>query len=236
MKHIKIILFAFFASIIFVSCISDDETSTVYSDVYVLKRIINDTVSYAPTHFTYSNVALESAIAESDAGETITLTPYEGSTYYMAYVPEESDYSTEIPDETGFTYTITTQSGDVIESYDELTYDNIDFPTITTAEYNDVTDIIELAWTAVSGADGYVLVFYNNTGETLVGGFSFSEDETECEIDVSAVSWDITPDSGEECYVEIQAYAYEPSYTEGYQSYNIQEVSIAKKTFTWLQQ
>jgi len=235
MKYIKISLFAFFACIFFVSCFSDEETVTVYSDVYVLKRIINDATNYAPTHFTYSNVSLESAIAESDEGETITLSSYQGSTYYMAYVPEESDYSAEIPEETGFTYTITTQSGEVVQSYDELTYDNIDFPTITTAEYVDSTDIIELAWTAVSGADGYVLVFYNSVGEALVGGFSLADDETECEIDVSAVSWDITPDSGEECYVEVQAYAYEPSYTDGYQSYNIQEVSIAKKTFLWLQ-
>ncbi len=233
MKHIRNILFTALATVFLGSCLSDEETINVYSDVYVFKRTINDTMRYATTHFTYANVALESVIAESNAGETVSLISHEGSSYYMAYIPEEDEYSTELPEETEFSYTVTTQSGEVIEDYDQLTYDDMDLPAVSSAGYDESTNLIEVAWTSVNGADGYVVVFYNSSGEALTGGFSYTEDDTECEIDVSTISWEITPDSGEECYVEVQAYAYESGSDDTYQAYNIQEVSIAQKAFIW---
>jgi hypothetical protein len=237
MRRIRNFTLMLITSVILASCFGDDAESKfeVYTDAYVLKKMAGDEEVYARIFYAYANQLMRTASATEmgGSGETINLLQDPRSVFTMSKIPQGSDYKPYAPATSDYLFQVTSESGITDESQDFLSFDDIDITEITKTEFSDNNKYLDIAWTEVNGADGYLIKIFNMEGMEIVNSYGFSADILEYRLNIVLENWIELPEQGETYVIEVRAYAYEPDFPVGYDAYNIQEVSIAESEIVW---
>jgi len=237
MRKITNFVLIVITSVALVSCFGDDTEPQfeVFTDAYVLKKKMGDEEVYARAFYAYANQLIKSASATEigGAGEKITLTQDPRSVYTFSKIPQESDYAPYPPAASDYLFQVTSEGGITKESQDFLSFDDIGIPEITKVEFAEIDKYLDVAWTEVAGADGYLLKILNDEGTEIINGYGFSTDILEYRLNIVLENWFETPEQGKTYIVEVHAYAYEPQTEPGYEAYNVQEVSVSESNIIW---
>lgn len=238
MRKFENFVFVLLSALLLVSCFGDEaeEAFDASSDAYIIKKYVGDEAVYGTVFYTYANQIMRSVSASEmgGSGEKINLTQDPGSLYTMSKKPQSSDFKPYPSAANEYLFEIVSESGVNKENYDFLSHDDIEIAEITKAGFNDIGKLLEIEWTAVEGADGFVVKIQNEEGINISVSPGFDPDILDYTINVVLEDWLIVPESGKTYTIQIHAFAYEPEYEEGYQFYNIQEVSIAETPIVWL--
>lgn len=237
MRRIRIYALMLITAFALASCFGDDEGSEieVFTDAYVLKKMAGDEEVFAKTFYAYANQLMRSASATEigGSGEKIELTQDPRSIYTFSKIPQQSDFNPYPPATVDYLFQVTSESGITKESTDFLSFDNIDITDITKTEFTENNKYLDIAWTEVTGADGYLIKIYNTEGVEIMNSYGFDTDILEYRLNILLENWIILPEQGETYILQLHAYAYEPEFEAGYDAYNIQEVSIAENEIIW---
>ena len=237
MRRITNYVLIVITSVALVSCFGDDTESQfeVLTDAYVLKKKSGDEEVYARAFYAYANQLINSATATEigGAGEKITLTQDPRSVYTYSKIPQVSDFNPYPPATSDYLFQVTSEGGIIKESQDFLSFDDIDIPDITKVEFAEIDKYLDVAWTEVDGADGYLLKILNEEGTEIIDGYGFSTDILEYRLNILLENWFETPEQGKTYIVEVHAYVYEPQVEPGYEAYNVQEVSVSDAEIIW---
>lgn len=225
-------------SFVFISCFSDDDLKDnleVYVDAYVIKKNIGDVTSYAPAFFAYGNQLLRSVTVTEigGSGETIDLTQDFTSILTMSKRPDNNDFLPYPPAASDYLFEVTAESGVTVEEYDFLAYSDMGIPTVTQAEFTNNNKLLEVAWSDVAGADGYMVKILNSEGTEISAGSGFEAGTNSYTINIVLENWYEAPEPGQTYSVQVHAFAYEAEFEPGYEVYNVQEVSIGETTIVW---
>ncbi|MEN8117668.1 MAG: hypothetical protein ABFS16_11855 [Bacteroidota bacterium] len=221
-----------------VSCFSDDDLVDdfeVITDAYVIKKKSGEEPVYAVSFYAFANQFMRSVTATEmgGSGEKINLAQDPTSILVMSKKPQESDFRSYAPATSDYLFQVVAESGISVDSYDFLSYDDIDIPEIVKTEFNESNKLLEIDWNEAEGADGYLVKILNSEGTEISVSQGFENDVTDYTINVVLESWVVVPEPGETYTIQVHAFAYEPEFDEGYEVYNVQEVSIAEESIVW---
>ena len=234
----KFIVSTLAISIIFVSCLSDDDLEDsleVYTDAYVIKKKIGNQPGYAPIFFAYANQLLRavSVTEMGGSGQRFNLTQDPTSITTMSRRPQASDFKAYPPAASDYQFQITAESGVNVEKHDFLDYDDIPIPEITKAEFSENNKMLEILWSDVSNADGFLVKIVDSEGYEISTSNGLDSGTNSYTINIVLEDWYTAPESGQSYSIQVHAFAYEAEYDTGYEVYNIQEVSIAEESLEW---
>ncbi|MFV0592293.1 MAG: hypothetical protein ACK5M7_12975 [Draconibacterium sp.] len=214
------------------SCNDDDDVPfSITGDVVTFKQMINDSVSYAPAYYAYGNYKMTSAKVTLPSGDSITLTDneYGQSTYYQ--YPDSTDFSTEIPEEGTYTFTVVNE-GITHSATDELEVKNLEIPTITevTAAAGTANGTLTVNWESDTNTDNYVVWLKNDSGEVIFATKSLPNTSTTYIISAST-GFTKQFESGKSYTVEVHALLYEDSALD--YLYNVEMIAIGSEDIVW---
>lgn len=214
----------------------DDDTFNVYGDVVFMKKKIDDQVVNAVAYYAYANRSIASAtVTLPNSGGTVELAPFGSSTYTYLVEPANSDYSTEMPVEGNYLFSITDSKGENIEVSDEQESDNLSFITLDSLDFNESNVWLYLEWNEVSGADSYVVKLLDSSGNVVFNGYSSDADVPEYYVSYYYTTgvWSSAPVKGQTYTLSIQCNKYDADATDEDYVYNIQEVSVYEQQIVW---
>ncbi|MDX1283580.1 MAG: hypothetical protein R3182_01145, partial [Draconibacterium sp.] len=116
---------------------------------------------------------------------------------------------------------------------DFLDYDDIPIPEITKAEFSENNKMLEILWSDVSNADGFLVKIVDSEGYEISTSNGLDSGTNSYTINIVLEDWYTAPESGQSYSIQVHAFAYEAEYDTGYEVYNIQEVSIAEESLEW---
>jgi hypothetical protein len=217
------------------ACNDDDNTAEfeVIGDVFVTKKMMNDEDRYAPSYYAYGTHPMTAAKATTPDDTEITLEAAPGVSSTWLKVPEEEDYTTNIPDAGTYKFTVTHEAVEH-ETTDALSYEDLEYTDITSKEMS--SGVLTLKWEAAPEADGHMVRLLNPTGDIVFGSAFVLKQGTQLEIGPNngTGTWlNGYPNTGEEYKLELHAFAFESNAPDNQTSYHIQEVSITQDTVTW---
>ena len=231
------IVFVFLTSLIMVSCFSKDSQTEleVYSDAYVIKKMINDKPMYAVTFFAYGNQIMRSGTVTEigGSGEYLKLGLNPNSIFTLVHWPIDSDFKPYPPPAAEFKFNVTAESGLTSESSDYLNINDINIPTIVKTEFSENKKLINITWTSVTGADGYVLKVAEENGNIIYATDGMVPTVTNYTINLLTGNWTKRVESGNTYTIQVHAFAYEEDTDDFYNVYNVEELSIGEKSILW---
>jgi len=237
-KDLKKIAFVFFVSFLLVSCFSDDTQTAleVYTDAYMIKKIVGEEPLYAVAFYAYGNQMMNSGTVTEvgGSGAQINLGISPSSIFTLVRIPVESDYKPYLPSVTEYKFKITSSTGTVSESTDKLNIQNLATPTITKTEISENKKLVNLVWTAVSKADGYVVKVADKNGVFIYSSEGLKAGITSYTINLLIGNWTKTIEFGETYSIQVHAFVYEADADDFYNVYNVEEISIGEKSVLWV--
>ena len=231
------IVIAFLTSLIMVSCFSKDTQTEleVFTDAYVIKKMINDRPMYAVTFFAYGNQMMRSGTVTEIGGSggylNLGLNP--NSIFTLVHWPVESDFKPYPPSATEYKFNVTAESGITNESTDYLNINDIEIPVILKTVFSDNKKLIDVTWTSVARADGYVLKVAEENGNIIYATDGMIPTVTSYTINLLTGNWTKPVESGNTYTIEVHAFAYEEDADDFYNVYNVEELSIGEKSILW---
>ncbi|MEN8117669.1 MAG: hypothetical protein ABFS16_11860 [Bacteroidota bacterium] len=218
-----------------ISCDDDKDTIAfkVVGDVFVVKRKIDDETKFANAYYAYGTHSMSLAKVTTPDGTAIQLNPLgdQANTYQVE--PKMNDYATDLPEPGNYTFDVINE--DIPhQAIDLLEFDNIDYPTITSTEYNNASQTLTVEWETVEQADKYVVKMANNVGVIVYDvGQLLPNTMTSFQIDPNVGNWTEEPIIGTSYTVEVYAYLYENGTDADDFKFHIQEISVGEKEIVW---
>ena len=235
LKTFRNIGFALFIAFTFNACLDDSEPDfEMVGDVYVIKKIVDNEIKYAPAYFAYGNVGMSSAsVALPDGGGSLQLNGVSKSvTYYKE--PTESDFSSTYPAEGTYVFNATSYKDVEYESSDILESDDLEIPQIDSVGFTAGDQALYIGWDEVSGAEGYFIKLLDSNGVTIFNSYSIASGETDYIIIPGASGqWDDSPETNEVYTILLHTYTFDADANQTNNAYNIQDVSIGESEVTW---
>jgi len=237
MRRIRNYALIVITAVLLGSCFGDDDDPQieVFTDAYILKKMAGEDEVYARTFYAYANKLMKSATATEigGSGEKIELTQDPRSIYTFSKIPQQSDFIPNPPATSDYLFQVTSEDGITKESQDFLSFDDIEITEITKTEFTENNKYLDIAWTEVSDADGYLVKIYNTEGIEIMTSYGFDTDILDYRLNVVLENWIIIPEQGETYLLQVHTYVYEQDVEPGYEAYNIQEVTIAETEIIW---
>lgn len=222
---------------IMVSCFNNDtETEPeIFNDAYLIKKMVGTEAQYAVAFYAYGNLVLSSGTVTEvgGSGTQINLGMHPSSVFTLSKIPAASDYKPYPPANTEYKFKITTSTGATIESTDKLTVQNLATPTITKIEFSENKKLVNVVWTAVPKADGYVVKVADKDGVYIFSSEGFAAGVTNCTLNLLTGNWTKTMDLDETYTIQVHAFMYETNTDDLYNIYNVEEISIDDKPIFW---
>ncbi|MBN2774732.1 MAG: hypothetical protein JXR31_10815 [Prolixibacteraceae bacterium] len=238
MKTFRIINLILPLIIIFslISCDLSDNTTEfkVVPEVIILKKVINDTTKYAVAYYAYANKGIESAqVTPPGSSSAVELNTYEEAVITFAKVPDESDFSTVMPEFGQYNFNVQSKDGDIVEDFDVLTDIFLDTPVFSKIAFNSQNMSVRVEWSPVLNSDKYFVRLLNSDREMIYTGYEVDPDSTGYTMRTTDAGWDQVPLSGSNYTLQLNAVSYENNIdlTEYY--YHVNAISIAENEITW---
>lgn len=232
-QFLPVLLLAF----IFTSCLEETrkEAFDVMVDAYTVKRVIDNEPEFAQAFIAYSNQPMLGAtVSKSDnSGPVIQLAQNPSSVFIYMKDPNAYDFRPGIPENAEYKFTVTSESGNAIEKFDELKPKNLAIPQIDSLTIDDAEKLLSFEWNKVNGADGYIVKVLDLNGKTIFTSEGLPEDAHGYYLSLLTGNWIDSINFGDDYILELHAFAYEDSALESNNIYNVEEISIAQFRFTW---
>ena len=228
------IAFVILSSFILVSCFSDNTETPleVYSDAYMIKKMVGDEPMYAITFYAFGNQMMRSGTVTEigGSGVPINLGLNPNSIFTLWEWPSGNDFRPYPPNAVEYKFNVTVESGLSNESIDYLNPKDISIPVITTAAFGDNNKLIDVAWSSVTGADGFLVKVAEENGNIIYTSDGILPTITNYTINLLAGNWTKPVEPGNTYIMEVHAFAYEADADEFYKVYNVEEISIGTKS------
>jgi hypothetical protein len=231
------IVFVFLISFMLVSCFSKDTQTEleVYTDAYVIKKMINDEPMYAITFYAYGNQMMRSGTVTEigGSGVRIDLGLNPNSIFTLWKWPSESDFRPYPPSASEYQFSVTAESGLNNESTEYLNPKDIAIPVITKAAFSDNNKLIDVTWNPVAGADGFLVKVAEENANIIYTSDGMLPTITNYTINLLAGNWTKPVEQGNTYTIEVHAFVYEADADDFYKVYNVEEISIGTKSLAW---
>ncbi len=216
------------------SCDDDDDLGefNYYGDVVLAKRMLDDTIKYAPMYYAYGNRTITSAEVELPDGETISLSASSYSTATFYDLPDISDYSTSTPDFGEYTFTLENE-GIEYTTTDTLVNNSLDIPVIDSVSFSYDELYVEWELPDDNEPDSYLVRMVDEDYETVFTGVLMNNTVYAYIISSASGTFDQTPVDGETYMVEVQAFQYEDDASSSNYLYNVNNMAIATEEVIW---
>lgn len=235
-QKIKNFVFALFASLVLVSCFKDNDEIAleVNTDVYMIKRLVDEQPVYGLAYYAYGNQIMRSGTVTQigGLGEQINLGLNPKSIFTLSKEPAGSDYKNILPAASEFLFNVTSETGLSDESSDFLNVKNIGIPEILNLEIGANQKLVNVTWKSVSGIDGYVVKVAEEDGTYIYNSGGMEPDNTTYTINVLTGNWTKPIEVGSTYIIEVHAFAYEDDADEDYAAFNVEEISIGAQNVT----
>lgn len=230
----KKIVFVLFASLFLVSCFNNDNDTNleVNTDVYMLKKIVGDQPVYGVSFYAYGNQIMKSGTVTQvgGLGDQINLGLNPHSIFTLSKDPNENDYKLYLPAASEYLFKVTAESGSTVESKDFLNATDIGIPTIVKTEVGVNQKFVDVSWTAVSGADGYMIKIADANGNYIFSSEGLEPGINTYTINLLTGNWVSPVEVGSAYSIQVHAFAYEENADPLYAAFNVEEISIGEKT------
>ena len=229
-------IIAFFAGNVFVSCSNDsEEPFQVMTDAYYINQVLQGEERTAISFYAYANDHINSAKVATPAGGTIMLEDELGYSTTWMKEPEITEYSTTIPDEGTYQFTVISEDGVELIRNDVLEDVNLGIPALDTISYNATNVAYRVTWNELENADAYMVRVLNETRQIIFTGYTVGNDVFEYEIGQGANSgtWEESPQSSETYIFQLSAYAFDDDADSFNYAYNLQELSLSETEVIW---
>ena len=224
------------AGFTFVSCNDYEEELDVITDVYVINKMFENEVKSAAAYFAYGNKELMSvSVVFPNSAGNVALESYPGSIYTMAKEPKDADYKTTAPVNGNYSFTIQSANGETQQVPDLLSYEGLDIPEITKNKFSGTPLILELEWSDVTDADGYVVKMLDTDGKLVFNGYSVGGDVNKYTVTGTSNSgfWSTPAVNGESYVLQLNAFSYDAEANISNYVYNLSEISLAETQIVW---
>jgi hypothetical protein len=201
----------------------------------MIKKMFEDTPVFGVAYYAYGNKIMNSGTVTlvGGSGEQIDLGLNPGSIYTLYKEPSENDYYSNLPSAGEYKFNVLAEDGQTNESTDYLNVKNIGIPFILKAEIGDVQKLLDVTWTKVANADGYVVKISEDDGSLMYSTGAMSSESTTVSINLLAGNWSKPIEPGNTYIVEVNAFIYEDNIESYTAPYNLETISIATKTVTY---
>lgn len=240
-KRIGSLLMMLGAGVLFFTACDDDDDPIVldgYADVFVQKTKVGDVEKYAPVFYVGANKNLTSVTvtAPGEEAKQYELEKYWNSENNFRYLPVEADFSDVMLAAGEYTFElVSTDEADV----PLILKDNIEEGELGALE--GVVSVFEdgqmkTAWTALEGAESYLVKLYDADGELVFFSQPIKDDATEYAFSVSSQGWlnsGSVAQDGETYTLELTAFMYEEGVMDSQKVYNVQFASVDKQEVVW---
>lgn len=219
-----------------VSCNDNEEKLDVITDVYVINKMFDNEVKSAATYFAYGNKELMSvSVALPNSAGNVALESYPGSIYTMAKEPKDSDYKTTAPVNGNYSFSVQSADGETLQVPDILSYEGLDIPEFTKTTFSGTPFILELEWSDVTDADGYVVKMLDTDGKLVFNGYSVGGDVNKYTVTGTSNSgfWNTPAVNGESYVLQLNAFSYDAEANISNYVYNLSEISLAEIQIEW---
>lgn len=232
----RITILALLTGFTIVSCNDFDEELEVLTDVYVINKKFGGEVRSANAYYAYANQTLSGAtVTKPNNGGMVQLENYTGSIYTFAKEPVDSDYKTTAPVEGSYTFTVQGSNGETLQVTDVLDYANLGIPQFTKIKFSGTPLILELEWSDVTDADGFVIKMFDTQGKLVFNGYSIDDDVNKYTITGTSNSgfWNTPAVNGESYLLQVNAFSYDAEANQTNYIYNVSEISIGESQIVW---
>ncbi len=223
-------------SLILVSCFKNEEVALeADTDVYMIKKMSGETPVYGVAFYAYCNHVMKSGTVTQtgDLGSQVNLGLNPGSIYTLYKEPTENEFYGTLPEESEYRFNVVAENGQTSESSDYLKVKDLGIPTILKAEVGDVEKLLDITWTKITDADGYVVKIVEDNGSYIYSSGALSPETDTLSINLLVGNWTKTMEKGNTYNIEISAFAYEDNANALTAIYNIESISIAQMSITW---
>ena len=222
-------------SVLWTSCSKDDTENYEYvPDVFLVNQIMNNDTVHALTYYVFSNTEMANAtvVRSDDPNNEIEMSPYENSPFVMIFEPSDNDYTTE-PESAGmFLFTIESDNGITVQDSDYFDPQKLTVPKITELSYSLENNLI-VKWADVDDAQVYLVKVIDPDGTTIYMSNQMGSATNQVTLDSSHGTWSDQPEVGVSYTVQLHAIVYESGVNALNAAYNVEEISIGKKTIVW---
>lgn len=235
-KQLLILIFLLaIGNAIFTSCDKKEVVFDAVGDIYVVKRILNNEIVYAPTYYLYGNKSMSSVTVTPPEGETdaFSLEAYQNNTYTFYKGIDENDFSLTKPTVGNYTFDVIDAEGTVFQSSDLFGNNEIDLPVITEVTYDVNNSYFYLSWDLVTNADAYNIKLFDSDGELVYNSVALTSTSDEFSITANDGYWLETPSNNKIYSFELNAFLFDSDATDNDWSYNIQLIAVADTVATW---
>ena len=219
-----------------VSCFSDNTKTEleVYTDAYTVKKMVGGEAVYAVAFYAYGNQMMNSGnVTEiGGSGVQINLGINPGSIFTLWKWPSVSDFKPYPPSAADYKFVITAESGMNNESLDHLNPKNLAIPVIAKTELSENNKLINVTWTSVTGANGFLIKVSEESGNIIYSSDGMLPTVTSNTINILTGNWTKPVEPGKTYIIEVHAFAYEAGTDALYKAYNVEEISIGQKSVT----
>lgn len=217
-----------------VSCFGDENNASleVNTDVYMIKKIVGEQPVYGVSFYAYGNQIMRSGTVTQvgGLGEQINLGLNPRSIFTLSKEPNENDYKLYLPAASEYKFKVSAESGATVESSDFLNATDMDIPAIIKTEVGVNQKFVDVSWTAVSGADGYMLKIADVNGNYIFSSEGLEPGTNSYTINLLTGNWVVPVVVGNAYSVQVHAFAYEVNSDPLYAAFNVEEISIGEKT------
>jgi hypothetical protein len=232
----KILLFTAALPFLFLGCNKDTESKfEVNSDAYIIRKKIDGEVKSAPAFYVYANQGISSATVTppTSGGDPIELGKSEGSSFTFYKEPSPADFKVQPPTAGIYNFDVESSEGVKIKQMDELEIFNLQMPQITSTAFQSGSSMLNVKWSTVEDADGYVVKLLYPDGKIVFISFALTPSTSEFNISPSSGNWMNQIYAGEEVVLNVQSFIYDSDATLTDNIYNIGEIVVAEKEITW---
>jgi len=229
-------IIALFAGNVFVSCNNDtEEPFQVLADAYYVNQFEQGEVRTAISYYAYANKHIASATVSTPSGETVTLEDELGYSTTWLKEPELTDFSTDIPDEGTYQFTVMSQDGVELVKNDVLENVDLGIPEMDTITYNATNFGYNVTWAELENTDAYMIRVLKEDRQIIFSGYTVGDDVLEYDIvqGNNTGTWEESPQSGETYIFQLSAYVFDDDADNSNYAYNLEEISIGEAEVVW---
>lgn len=214
------------------SCDKGEDEATGIGDVMIMSKRSGTGILYGLSinAYTLSSFSSVTAVGSADPGKTYTSKASQGFKTFFTYETPANEMTASPPGAADFSFTATFENGVNQQFEDLLTRDALLPSTIDTLQFNAVKNQLRISWSAVTGADSYMVDIMEGT--TLV----FSTPELVNTVKAITIAPQLPsaasgfkPVSGKTYIARVRAYQYETEVD----FYNFQAVSTVERSIVW---
>jgi len=203
-------------------------------DCYVQKQKVGEEVKYGATYYAFANMDIKKVMLTTpgENGQTFELEQQGENTRIFRLIPDILDFTSEMPTEGDYTFTIISNEQDTIISKDKLLTTDIPAVEIEEFTYEQETHNVKLDWNAIEDADLYVVrLLEEKNGKILYISPMLSK--SEYEFTQSTPGWlnGIEMEDSENYILGVFAYKYENSSQKS--GYDLQMECVDYREINW---